>query len=196
MRKELVNRWDNNPSNRIINQNTPSSNGNSERTKIGFGKFQVDAPNPKTAGCAAFVVALAVGGFIWWKSDQKKSEDNNKSKNKIKEEDNRSANRIKENSASTDNKIRLKKEECEQKKELKRLEHEQWKDKQEYKKAKAGLVLPEITTHPLLSYVDIKPKSHKLDYYGSEEVEQTQELYENLIYKNETTIFFQSDECW
>lgn len=190
MRKDIRTRWNDNPNNSMINQNNSSSNRNSERTKIGFGKFQVDAPSPKTAGCAAFVVALAVGGFIWWKSDRKKSEDNNKSKNKIKEEDNRSANRIKENSASTDNKIRLKKEECEQKKELKRLEHEQWKDKQEYKKAKAGLVLPEITTHPLLSYVDIKPKSHKLDYYGSEEVEQTQELYENLIYKNETTIFF------
>ena len=124
------------------------------------------------------------------KSDRKKSEDNNKSNNKIKEEDNRSANRIKENSANTDEKIRLKKEEYEQKKELKRLEHEQWKDKQEYKKAKTDLILPEITTHPLLSYVDIRPKSHKLDYYGSEEVEQAQELYDNLIYKNETTIIF------
>lgn len=115
---------------------------------------------------------------------------NNKSNNKIKEEDNRSANRIKENSANTDEKIRLKKEEYEQKREFKRLEHEQWKDKQEYKKAKTGLVLPEITTHPLLSYVDIRPKSRNLNYYGSEEVEQAQALYDNLIYKNETTIIF------
>ena len=76
MRKELVNRWDNNPSNRIINQNTPSSNGNSERTKIGFGKFQVDAPSPET-GLIFFLGAALIGlGTIWWDSNRKKSEDN------------------------------------------------------------------------------------------------------------------------
>lgn len=167
-----------------------TSNNNLERTKLSYGGFGIDAPNLKTTILLGGSGILCALGYIWWKSDRKKSEDNNKSKNNIKEEDNKSANRIKENSANTDEKIRLKKEEYEQKKELKRLEHEQWKDKQEYKKAKAGLVLPEITTHPLFSYVDIKPKSHKLNYYGSEEVEQTQELYENLIYKNETTIIF------
>ena len=167
-----------------------TSNNNLERTKLSYGGFGIDAPNLKTTILLGGSGILCVLGYIWWKSDRKKSEDNNKSKNNIKEEDNKSANRIKENSASTDNKIRLKKEEYEQKRELKRLEHEQWKDKQEYKKAKTGLVLPEITTHPLLSDVDIRPKSRNLNYYGSEEVEQAQELYENLIYKNETTIIF------
>ena len=199
-------RWEkNNNINRfseiVKNTSTGSTSDNLERTKFRVFGCEIDAPNVKTASWIGVAASLGVAVYVWWKSDRKKSEDNNKSnnkikvdnnksENKIKEDNNQSANKIKESSACTDDKITFKKFEYEQKMELERLKHEQWKDKGEYKNAKTCLVLPEIATHPLLSEVDIKPKSHKLNYYGSEEVEQTQELYENLIYKNETTIFF------
>ena len=170
---------------------TSSSDSNSGRTKFSLGElFSIDAPDKKTAALFGLASLAAAAGFIWWKSDRKKSEDDNSSINKINEDNNSSANRIKENSASTDNQIRLNKEKYKFQMDLVRLMHEQWKDKQEYKKIKTGLVLSEIATHPLLSDVDIKPVSRKLNDFGSEEVKQTQELYENLINENETTIIF------
>lgn len=163
---------------------------NSGRTKLNFGEFGVETSNPETAW--EFLVGgfCLVGALLGLQCICKKDEDNNKSNNKIKVNNNLSANRIKENSASTDEKIRLKKFEYEQKMELERLKHEQWKDKQEYKKAKTGLVLPEIAAHPLLSEVDIEPVSRKLNDFDSAEVKQAEELYDNFIYKDETTIIF------
>ena len=166
------------------------NDNNSGRTKVSCGNFSAETSNPRTAWeflVAAFCIA---GAWMWWDCICKKDEDNNKSNNKIKVDNNQSANRIKENSASTDDKIRFKKFEYEQKMELERLKHEQWKDKQAYKNAKIGLMLPEIATHPLLSEVDIKPESHDLNYFGSREVQAAQELYDKFIYKNETTIIF------
>ena len=194
--KNINNRWEtSNEINRFgeITKNTSSestSNNKSERTKFNLGNLGVDAPNWKIAtGIAAFMTAIC-GLLLWLKSKFKNSEDDNKSNNIIKVDNNSSANRIKENSACTDDKIRLKRSEHEQKMELERLKHEQWKDKQEYKKAKTGLVLPEIAAHPLLSEVDIEPVSRKLNDFDSAEIKQAEELYDNFIYKDETTIIF------
>lgn len=157
------------------------SSRNSERTKLGIGGLAVDAPNWKIAGVLIGFIISLVGGLWWWKSKQKKSEDNNKSANKIKED-----------TISTNNDIRYCNAKHEHNIELQRLKHELWIEKEKLKTVKTGIISTETSSHPLLTPTNTNPVSHSLNYYGSEEIVRSQALYDELCFKNEIAIIFSS----
>ena len=164
-----------------------NSSGN---IKLSLGNISVEAKEEKTVYGLLLAGVLAVWTIIWWTSENKKSENDNKTDNDIRKDNNASNNRIKEDNARTDNELKLMNSEYEQKNGHEILKHEQWMQKQEYKSTKTCTMLPEIASHELLSSVGMGPVTHGLNYYCGNEVQEAQALYDNLIFENETAIIF------